>query len=295
MPQRVSLLLPQTAFNVSILNGYIDGAPELRHEQSVEVTQFPIGKDAYVTDHAIVRPFTLGGRLVVSNRVSRNGTASTLQRMENAWDALRSVFHQRLPVQVGTAHATYAEMLFTRLSRDESAETGTALVVDFQMQQIQRVGDLGTSPTGDEEPTGGGGVNEGTLDRGFQPLVNTVFGDRSGTPTSGNVPVANVVNQRLETELGTRRVQIEISWHTDNEFWELAVFDTTGSAFLARKLFAGPVIRFGDDEDEFEVISNTGSADPPAPTETGPWGSDFQLQWKKGDTGTGIGIVTAGI
>ena len=173
MAQRVSILLPQTAFDISILAGYIDGAPELRHDQSVEVTQFPIGKDAYVTDHAIVRPFQLGGRLIVSNRVSRNGRASNLQRMEIAWGALRAVFHNRQAVQVGTAHATYSEMLFTRLSRDESSETGTALVVDFQMQQIQRVGDLGTSPTGDEEPTGDGSVTGGTLDRGFQPLINT--------------------------------------------------------------------------------------------------------------------------
>ena len=88
-------------------------------------------------------------------------------------------------------------------------------------------------------------------------------------------------------------MQVEISWHADNEFWDIAVFDTTGTAFLTRKLFAGPVIRFGDDEDSFEVIANAGSAQPPAPTETGPWGTDYKLQWSRVNTGTGVGIVEA--
>ena len=139
---RASLLLPRTAFDVAILRGHIDGAPELRHSQTVETTQFPIGKNAYVTDHAIVRPLTFGGRFICSNRVTRQGKAAGLQRQRIAWGAMRSLFLQRNPVQVVTAHATYTEMLLTSLARDENKDTGTALIVDFQMQQIQRIESL---------------------------------------------------------------------------------------------------------------------------------------------------------
>ena len=276
---RSSILLPQEVFDIQLLQGHIDLAPELRHNQSVQVTQFPIGKDTFVTDHAIVRPFMLGGQFIVSNSVDKAGNPVTLDRLENAWNAILMLFRSRQTVQVATAHMTYSEMLFTEVNRVESNETGTALVIDFQMQQIQRIQDVsGTRTEEDDEPTGDGEPNSGTLDRGSQPLENVVYDDE-GDIHSGIIPLANVWVQRQETVLGTTPFGIEVTYHENGTFWSIVLSDSTGKVNISEKLFAGPQIdiRFGN----LEVLTSANvDAYPPLPSETGPWGSDYRLQWQ---------------
>ena len=282
MAVRTSILLPETAFGIDSLDGHIDGAPELMHEQTVDVTQFPIGKDAFTTDHAIVRPFKLSGRFVTSNRFTRQGRpVSSRQRMQVAWDALLYTLRNRQPVQVMTAHATYANMLFTRISREENETTGTALIVDFQMQQIQYIGiEIGDRRTqGDIDPGGDG--SDAVLTRGNQSLIELGFSPGIVYPTSGTVPLVNVRYQSFSTNLGENGALFEITYHENGFFWDMVIYNVAVEALLTRPLFAGPKIDIGAGYGTLEVVSSSVETHPSAPSDdqTRPWGTDFKLRW----------------
>ncbi|MDE2725207.1 MAG: hypothetical protein OXI59_17700 [Gemmatimonadota bacterium] len=264
------------------LSNHVDGTPELRHGQNIQVTQFPIGRNAYVTDHAIVKPFSLSGRFICSNQINRRGKPVSLDRMRVAWETLLRLSRQRQPFKVVTALAVYDEMLFTSLERDENAETGTALIMDFSMIQIQRI-DRQRSELereGDGEPEGNGDPNNGTLNRGSQPLTNVTY-DREGAIISGTIPLANVTYQKQDTVLAGTRFTIDVSWHEADAglFWDIVLTDTTGKVTFTGKLFIGPVLPLGS-YGNLRVIANANvGTNPPAPSAAGPWGTDYILRW----------------
>ena len=317
------LNLPRTAYELRqtnesgvsrvILDGIIDGAPELQHEQSVDVTQFPVGKDTYISDHAIVRPFNLRGRLIVNNSVSLDGKVRTIQSLENAWTSIRSVFISRQTFDVITSFASYQDMIFTNLSREESPDTGTALVINFSMQQVQRVEidttgggtggstgrgtggstgrgtggstGRGTGGTGDE-PQGDGTANSGTLNRGRQPLTDVVTADRErDIRLSGFISVANVVNQRFQTTLPSRPIlnaTISINYNATNSLWTIDVANAGGAQVLANARLinnAFILLKLGNESyGQIQVISQV-TGDPGPPTGNSPWGNQHSLIW----------------
>ena len=284
-----------------ILGGIIDGIPELQHDQAVDVTQFPIGKDTYVSDHAIVRPFTLRGKFIVSNSVSLTGKVRTIQNLENAWKSIRAVFLSRQTLDVVTSFQVYPDMIFTNLSREESPGTGTALVINFSMQQVQRVeiditgsASTGSASTGSgsdvgesrSEPQGDGTANGGTLNRGRQPLTDVESGDRErDVSLSGIFSVANVINQRFQTTLPSIPIlnaTISINFNATNQMWTIDVANAGGAQVLANeRLLNGTSInlKLGNESyGQLEVVSQV-SGDPGSPSGNSPWGNQHILRW----------------
>ena len=281
MPVPASIFLPQNVFNVQLLEGHIDLAPELRHSQNVQVTQFPIGKNAYVTDHAIVKPLMFSGQFICSNSMDREGNPVSLDRLSNAWEGILRFLRSRQTVQVATAHITYSEMLLIDVSRAENNETGTALVMDFQMQQIQRIGDGRRTPTEEDledDGSGDGSREGGTRDRGVQPLENATY-NSAGEITSGIIPLANEWYQRQETALGANIFSIQVSYLAEVQLWTIDLSDVTGKVTTTGKLFAGPRIDISYGSLEVLTSANV-DAYPPLPSSTGPWGTNYRLLWR---------------
>lgn len=298
--QPVSILLPRTAFEpqtssgLAILGGYVDLTPELRHNLTIHVTRVPVGRNALIADHAIVQPFNLAGQFICSNAVDREGQQVQLGRMRDAWSAILSLARKREPMQVITAHMVYPQMMFTQVAREENADTGTALVVDFEMQQVQRVsvnagdsdssggtgGGTGGGGTGGEGGGGTGGQNDNPADRGRISLVNTTQ-DREGAIVSGEIPLANLFHQTFDIFLGSTDFYFEVSFVEETSLWAFAMSDVTGKYVKTGNLLVGPVLDLGS----YGLLSVRSSSDvdemPPLPSGTSPWGTSYHFQWSR--------------
>ena len=294
------LNLPRTAYELRqrdeagisrvILDGVIDGAPELQHGHSVDVTQFPIGKETYVSDHAIVRPFTLRGRFIVTNSTSLSGKVRTIQSLENAWTSIRSVFISRQTFDVVTSLAAYPDMIFTNLSREESPGTGTSLIIDFAMQQVQRV-EIEVTRSGESsdsgiEPQGDGSSNGGTLNRGRQPLVNVIQDSRDvDSRLSGTISLANVIHQRFLTTFPSSPIlnsTILINYNATNAMWTIDMMNAGNAQVLANaRLLNGTNIplRLGNESYGQLIVHSQVAGDPGAPSGNSPWGNEHSLHW----------------
>lgn len=123
-----------------LIDGYpIDVAVRLEPTLDVEVTSWPVEVGANITDHARVKPRMLMLEGVVSDTPIGDIVASrstTTKPSSEAHDRLHAIALAREPVTVTTERRSYPNMLLTKISEPEAADTGDALVFSVTFTEL---------------------------------------------------------------------------------------------------------------------------------------------------------------
>lgn len=122
------------------IGGYFfDGFTKVTHSRQLEVTENPIETGASVVDHAYVRPAEITISVVMSDvhqSMVSGQFSGGYSRSVNAWNVLKKLQEDRIPMSVLTRLGLYSNMLITELRADDTAETVRALKADVTLREI---------------------------------------------------------------------------------------------------------------------------------------------------------------
>ena len=122
------------------IGGYFfDGFLDVDHNYEVEITQNQIETGAMIVDHAYIKPITLSMQIIVSDvhQSIVNGQFSEgWSRHTSAWQILRKLQADRVPLSVFTKLALYDNMLIKSLSAKDTDKTLSTLVANVTLQEV---------------------------------------------------------------------------------------------------------------------------------------------------------------
>ncbi|MBX4266535.1 phage baseplate protein [Clostridium estertheticum] len=129
----------RTYFNTSIGDFVFDAYFSIDHETNLTITEQPVQTGASISDHAYMEAnqvtFDIGMsdvmKSIVDGQFSDNDSRSI-----SAYNTLRKLQSQRLPIQVVTRLATYENMLIATISTPDDKNTTNGLRVTVTLQQI---------------------------------------------------------------------------------------------------------------------------------------------------------------
>ena len=122
------------------IGGYFfDGFMQVEHNIELQTTSNPVETGASVVDHAYVKPAELVMKVMMSDvhqsLVPGQFTGASF-RSVNAWQVLRKLQSDRIPMSVLTRLGLYTNMLITRLTASDTAETFRALSAEVTLREI---------------------------------------------------------------------------------------------------------------------------------------------------------------
>ena len=122
------------------IGGYFfDGFMQVEHNIELQTTSNPVETGASVVDHAYVKPAELVMKVMMSDvhqsLVPGQFTGASF-RSVNAWQVLRKLQSDRIPMSVFTRLGLYTNMLITKLTTSDTAETFRALSAEVTLREI---------------------------------------------------------------------------------------------------------------------------------------------------------------
>ena len=122
------------------IGGYFfDGFINVDHTIELQTTSNPVETGASVVDHAYVKPAELVMKVMMSDvhqsLVPGQFTGASF-RSVNAWQVLRKLQSDRIPMSVLTRLGLYTNMLITKLTTSDTAETFRALSAEVTLREI---------------------------------------------------------------------------------------------------------------------------------------------------------------
>lgn len=122
------------------IGGYFfDGFIKVDHSIELQTTSNPVETGASIVDHAYVKPAELTMEVMMSDvhqsLVPEQFTGANF-RSVNAWQVLRKLQSDRIPMSVLTRLGLYTNMLITRLTASDTAETFRALSAEVTLREI---------------------------------------------------------------------------------------------------------------------------------------------------------------
>ena len=125
--------------NTNIGGYFIDGCMQVDHNIELQTTSNPVETGASVVDHAYVKPAELVMKVMMSDvhqsLVPGQFTGASF-RSVNAWQVLRKLQSDRIPMSVFTRLGLYTNMLITKLTASDTAETFRALSAEVTLREI---------------------------------------------------------------------------------------------------------------------------------------------------------------
>lgn len=122
------------------IGGYFfDGFITVTHNKRLEITQNPVETGASIVDHSYVKPATLTMKIVVSDAhasLVQGQFSDSWSRAVSAWNVLKQLQEDRIPVSVLTKLDLYENMLIQNLQATDEANTYTTLSADVTLQEI---------------------------------------------------------------------------------------------------------------------------------------------------------------
>ena len=122
------------------MGGYFfDGFMQVDHNIELQTTSNPVETGASVVDHAYVKPAELVMKVMMSDvhqsLVPGQFTGASF-RSVNAWQVLRKLQSDRIPMSVLTRLGLYTNMLITKLTTSDTSETFRALSAEVTLREI---------------------------------------------------------------------------------------------------------------------------------------------------------------
>ena len=122
------------------IGGYFfDGFMQVEHNIELQTTSNPVETGASVVDHAYVKPAELVMKVMMSDvhqsLVPGQFTGASF-RSVNAWQVLRKLQSDRIPMSVFTRLGLYTNMLITKLTTSDTSETFRALSAEVTLREI---------------------------------------------------------------------------------------------------------------------------------------------------------------
>lgn len=118
---------------------FFDGFMQVEHNIELQTTSNPVETGASVVDHAYVKPAELVMKVMMSDvhqsLVPGQFTGASF-RSVNAWQVLRKLQSDRIPMSVLTRLGLYTNMLITKLTTSDTAETFRALSAEVTLREI---------------------------------------------------------------------------------------------------------------------------------------------------------------
>lgn len=122
------------------IGGYFfDGFITVTHNKQLEITQNPVETGASIVDHAYVKPTTVTMKIIVSDAhasLVEGQFSDSWSRAVSAWNVLKQLQEDRIPVSVLTKLDLYENMLIQNLQATDEANTYTTLSADVTLQEI---------------------------------------------------------------------------------------------------------------------------------------------------------------
>ena len=122
------------------IGGYFfDGFITVTHNKQLEITQNPVETGASIVDHAYVKPTTVTMKIIVSDAhasLVEGQFSDSWSRAVAAWNVLKQLQEDRIPVSVLTKLDLYENMLIQNLQATDEANTYTTLSADVTLQEI---------------------------------------------------------------------------------------------------------------------------------------------------------------
>jgi hypothetical protein len=131
--------LQSAYFNTQIGDYVFDAFFSVQHDTTLTITKHPVQTGASVSDHAYMEPkqltFEIGMSDVMQSIISGQFTDHQ-SRSVSAYNTLRKLQEQRIPVQVVTRLGVYQNMLIETISAPDDYKTMYGLKATVTMQEI---------------------------------------------------------------------------------------------------------------------------------------------------------------
>lgn len=132
-----------TYFSTPLGNFIFDAFFTIQHESNLTITDHPIQTGANVSDHAYMEPQNLTfdiGMSDVMQDISSNAitkfTGTSSSRSVNAYQTLRQLQANRLPINCITRLGTYTNMLIETISAADDNKTASALKATVTLKEV---------------------------------------------------------------------------------------------------------------------------------------------------------------
>ena len=122
------------------IGGYFfDGFMQVDHNIELQTTENPVETGASIVDHAYVKPAEVVMRVMMSDvhqSLVPGQFTGTRFRSTNALQVLRKLQSDRIPMSIFTRLGLYTNMLITKLTASDTAETFRALSAEVTLKEI---------------------------------------------------------------------------------------------------------------------------------------------------------------
>lgn len=140
----LDLSLPQIkswVFTKTNIGGwFFDAFIHMSHTSALTITSSPVQQGSTITDFAYVQPRTLSMAIGMSDAATSFIPGQFMEhgpsRSVTAYQVLRSLQDQRVPIQVYTRLGLYQNMLVASITANEDNTTHTGLQVTVDLQEV---------------------------------------------------------------------------------------------------------------------------------------------------------------
>lgn len=123
----------------NIAGFFFDGFLNVSHERKLTTTSSPVETGAAIVDHAYVEPAKITMKIIVSDvhqSLIHGQFDGGYARHTQAWQLLKQLQNDRIPMYVFTKLDTYENMLITSITADDNADTFECLIADVELTEI---------------------------------------------------------------------------------------------------------------------------------------------------------------
>ena len=122
------------------IGGYFfDGFINVKHSHNLVITENQIETGVSIVDHAYMKPATIEMKVLVSDvhqSIVAGQFSEGWRRHTSAWQILKKLQADRIPLSVFTKLALYDNMLIEALSADDNASTLNTLAADVTLREV---------------------------------------------------------------------------------------------------------------------------------------------------------------
>lgn len=126
-------------FNTQIGDYVFDAYFSIQHDTNLTITESPVQMGANISDHAYMEPKTLTfdiGMSDVMKSIVAGQFTDGQSRSVSAYNTLRTLQEQRIPIQVTTRLGVYQNMLIETISAPDDKTTFYGLRATVTMREI---------------------------------------------------------------------------------------------------------------------------------------------------------------
>lgn len=123
----------------NIAGFFFDGFLNVSHERKLTTTSSPVETGAAIVDHAYVEPARITMKIIVSDvhqSLIPGQFDGGYARHTQAWQLLKQLQNDRIPMYVFTKLDTYENMLITSISANDNSDTFECLIADVELTEI---------------------------------------------------------------------------------------------------------------------------------------------------------------